>query len=422
MRAGFLSVFRVRDFRLIWASSVLSDLGTWMQVGALAIFVTDTTSSSTWTGIASTVSYLSAGLLTPLGGVIADRIERRKLVLLTSLVECAIGIAIAGCFALGERSPAILVLLAGLQGMAAAVVVPALNAFVPDIVSKERAPHAALLEGVSWNTGRALGPIIAVAIVKWQSYEAVFVLNSLTFACTALAMFLVATRSRAVFEDASLSSRLHTGWNGLRHNSICLHATILATVEIALIAPFIALIPVMAQITLESSKTASGLLFLGQGIGSAVGLALMGAVMHRYGIGRSFVVLLASLPPLLIAYAWSPSVAVALIIVVPMSAAHSIVLALAIAFVTQYAADEMRGRVGALHRSITVSSYAISSSILAVVTNYSDLRTTLTATGIASGAFLLWMYFSRHRGLHMIALMDKKVRNIEEIAVETGAD
>src|SRR5689334_13821595 len=118
MRAGFLSVFRVRDFRLVWASSVLSDLGTWMQIGALAIFVTDATNSSTWTGIASTVTYLSAGLLTPFGGVLADRVERRRLVILTSLMECAIGLVIAACFVMGERSPGLLILLAGVQGMA----------------------------------------------------------------------------------------------------------------------------------------------------------------------------------------------------------------------------------------------------------------------------------------------------------------
>lgn len=422
MRAGFLSVFRIRDFRLVWASSVLSDLGTWMQVGALAIFVTDTTDSSTWTGIASTASYLSAGLLTPIGGVLVDRVERRKLVLFTSLIECALGIAITACFALGERSPGILVLLAGIQGIAAAVVVPALNAFVPDLVSKARAPHAALLEGVSWNTGRALGPIIAVAVVKWQSYEAVFLLNALTFACTALAMFLVVSRSRAVAEDGNLSSRLRTGWSGLRNNPICLHATILATVEIALIAPFIALIPVMAQITLDASKTASGMLFLGQGVGSTAGLALMGAVMHRYGIGRSFGVLLAVLPALLVAYALSPNVLVAMMIIVPMSAAHSIVLALAIAFMTQYAADEVRGRVGALHRSITISSYAISSSLLAIVANHFGLRATLVATALATAVFLVWTYFSRHAGFHVIAAMDDKQTNVEDIALGSASN
>jgi hypothetical protein len=88
---------------------------------------------------------------------------------------------------------------------------------------------------------------------------------------------------------------------------------------------------------------------------------------------------------------------------------------------TQYAADEVRGRVGALHRSITISSYAISSSLLAVVANHVGLRATLVGTGLVSAAFFGWSS-SRHAAFQIMAATDKRKPSVEEVALENAAN
>ncbi len=398
-----------RDFRLIWFASVFSDLGTWMQISALAIFITESTGQATWTGIASTVTYLTAGLFTPIGGVLADRYDRRRLIIVSSLIELTIGLALAACFANGWHAPLLLISIAGAQGVVAAAVVPTLSAMAPDLVSKERTAHAAILEAISWNAGRALGPVIAVAVVSVQSYSTVFTINALSYAAIAIALYAVKARPPRHSEGGGLTSRFTVGWRGLRTNNICFWATVVATVEISLIAPFIALIPVMGQLTLHGDSSASGLLYFGQGAGSAVGVVIIGSLLHRFGVGRLFVATVAVLPMLLAAYAFSLNLSFAMIIIVPLSAAHAVVLALAIAFMQRFADDSVRGRVMGLHRAITISCYAIASAVLAVIASHVGLRPTLLTLSVLTTGVLLWITVAHRADVEKLAAIESSM-------------
>lgn len=403
MRNALWDALRERDFRLIWFASVLSDLGTWMQISALAIFVTESTGQARWTGIASTITYVTAGLFSPIGGVLADRFDRRRLTITASASELVIGLALTASFASNWRSPLLLISIAGAQGAAGSIVRPALQAMVPDLVSKTRSAHAALLEAVSWNVGRALGPIIAVFVTHVGSYSMVFLLNAISFGLVAVALCLMKARPPHHHEGGTAAERLRIGWQGLWRNRICSWGTVLATVEISLIAPFIALIPAMGQLTLHASASGSGLLFLGQGIGSALGVVIVGSLMHRLGAGRSFLWMMAILPPLLIAYALSPDLLCAVVIIVALSGAHSVVLALATSFMQRYADDDIRGRVMGLHKAITITSYGIASSALAVFAASVGLRTTFVLTAISTLGFLVWMALTHRSELHTLA-------------------
>jgi predicted MFS family arabinose efflux permease len=140
--------------------------------------------------------------------------------------------------------------------------------------------------------------------------------------------------------------------------------------------------------------------------------------MHRFGVGRSFVWMLASLPVLLFVYVLSNSILWAVVVIVPLSAAHSIVLSLAIAFMQQYSPDQIRGRILGIHRSVTVTSYALASSVLGLVAHQIGLRLTLGTAAVALAAFLVWSYFNRHGGLHEIAALDRRKPESDEIPPE----
>lgn len=405
MRNSPWSVLRERDFRLVWTASIFSDLGTWMQIGALAIFITDTTGQARWTGIAGTVSYLSAGLFTPFGGVLIDRFDRRKLIMIASFCEAVVGAALVVCFLAGIHSPLLLITIAGIQGIFGAVVVPGLAALVPDIVSKSRVAHATMLEGMSWNIGRAFGPIIGVLIAKSTSYSAVFVLNSLSFVAVSVALYFVAKTSTRHHEDGSVVDRLKSGWKGLRDTDICLWSTVIASIEIVFIAPFIALIPVMSQLTLHSSEKGSGILFIGQGVGSALGLFLIGSLMHRFGVGRTLVWSMLLLPAMLLMYALSPTLLIAFLLIVPLSGAHSVVLALAQSFMQRFAPDQVRGRALAMHKAVTITFYAVASSVFAIAADLVGLRSTFAIMAFTALFLTFWIAL-RFRALKLLADVD----------------
>lgn len=415
MPFGPWKVLRIRDYAIVWTVSALSDLGTWMQIGALGIFVTQSTGQARWTGIASTITYLSAGIFAPLGGVLADRLDRKKLVMASFALQALTGMLLAYCFAHGVRSPFPLIALAGLQGALTAAVVPALNAMIPDLVPADRLANAAFLDQISWNLGRAFGPIIAVAVIHAQSYTAVFVLNALSFAAVAACMPLIRAKQTRHIEDGSLAQRLATGWNGLRHNRICLLATLVAMVEMVFVSPFIAFIPAMGQLTLHGTASTSGALFVAQGIGSALGALLCGSIMHRFGQGHTLVTLSWIQPFLLIAYALSPNVGIAILFIALLGGIHTAVFSLCTSVVQQYAAQNVRGRVVAFNRSLLVVSYAIVSSLLGVLATHIGLRQTfLVMSAITLGSLVALMTGTINR-LAVLSAFDRSNRPTTQV-------
>ncbi len=124
MPRGPFSVLRHREFRTVWTAMFVSDVGTWMQVGALGIFVAESTGKAAWVGVIATVSYLATGLISPLGGTLADRHDRRRVVAVGVSAQAGVAVALTASFAAGGQGPLLLTLLAGAQGALTALVQP----------------------------------------------------------------------------------------------------------------------------------------------------------------------------------------------------------------------------------------------------------------------------------------------------------
>ncbi len=387
MRFGPLAVLRHREFATVWGAGAASDIGTWMQVATLGIVAVALTGEAKWVGILTTITYITSGLLYPLRGVAADRYDRRKVILIAVALQAAAALVLWLLFVNGVPSLWWVAVVVAVQGAMSAWVNPARGSLIPDLVPTAEIPAAASLTHVSGNAGRAIGPLLAAAVLTVMSPSAVFALNGLSFTLVGLAVLTVRPRHHAHVEAGNTWQRIKAGTRGLRGSPACRRPTSAAAAEIILAAPFIALIPVMAQLTLGGNAAHTGWLFAAQGIGSACGVLMIVAFIPRLGQERVLRASVMGVGVLGIAYAWSGSIYVACAVILPLSAAHSSVLAGSVALLQRDAPARIRGRVIALYLAITNVGYGLSSSLLATLADLVGLRPVLTA-----GSFALLVY------------------------------
>ncbi len=129
-----LRPLRSRNFALIWSAALVSNVGSWMQTVALGVLVFARTGQPGWTGLVAAAGFVPIGLLAPVGGALADRLDRRRWLIVTTLAETAFAVVLAVLAAAHHDPPGVLVVLSFLGGAAGAIGFPAYQAMVPDLV------------------------------------------------------------------------------------------------------------------------------------------------------------------------------------------------------------------------------------------------------------------------------------------------
>jgi MFS family permease len=309
-----LQPLRSRNFGLLWSAALVSNIGSWMQAVALGILVTARTHNPLWTGLVAAAAFLPNGLLAPFGGALADRLDRRRWLLLTTLAETAIAALLAVLAATGHDEPAVLVLVAFVGGCASAVGFPAYQAMLPDLIERREDLLAAVaLSSAQYNLGRVVGPALAGIALGFGSYSLAFACNSASFGAVIVALLLIRLpRVVPSVEPMRILRRIAEGARLAMDEPGCRSAIILIGVVALLASPFIALVPAMAIEGLHlgthhRGSIGTAVLVTAQGVGAVTGALVLPGLARRYGRGRQVVVALFALPVLLCAYALSPS-------------------------------------------------------------------------------------------------------------------
>ena len=175
------SALRVRNYRLYFFGQSISVGGTFMQTLALSFLVLKTTGSATDLGIIAAVRLLPFVLLGPLGGVIADRYNKRRLLFVTQSASAAGALAFAVLAALGDVSFPVLVVLSLVLGCLTVLDNPARQSLIGDLVPRETLANAVILNSLSLNVARVLGSVIGGALVALVGIPLCFVINALSF-------------------------------------------------------------------------------------------------------------------------------------------------------------------------------------------------------------------------------------------------
>jgi MFS family permease len=300
-----LRPFRHRSFTLLWTAGLISTVGSWMQTVAVGALVVSDTGSATWAVLVAAGAFLPIGLLSPIGGALADRLPRRPVLVAGNLTAAATAALIAISVTVGRDSPGVLVALVTLQGSASALIGPFQQAILPDLVPHEEFLAATSLNSAQFNLGRIAGPSLAGATIAAFGYPVAFVANAVSFAAVIVALAFVRLGPPGGHREGLLTS-LGEGFTAAWRESSCRAAIVTIAVVALLASPFIALVPVMAQHLTHGGARAvaqtTALLTTAQGAGAVLGALCIAPLAARAGRGRLLAWNLALLPAALVVY------------------------------------------------------------------------------------------------------------------------
>ena len=170
-----------RDFRILWMGACTSSIGTWMQKVAQSWLVLELTNSAKYLALDAFLGELPILLFTLIGGVVADRRDRRKLLLASQVIQMSSAFTLALLVFAGRVHIWHVLMLSFMTGCAQAFGGPAYQSLIPSLVRKEHLPNAVALNSIQFNIARVLGPLLAGAALHSFGMAACFGLNGLSF-------------------------------------------------------------------------------------------------------------------------------------------------------------------------------------------------------------------------------------------------
>lgn len=280
-----LRALRHRNYRLFFVGQLLSLPGTWIQAVAQSWLIYRLTGSSVLLGLAGFAGQFPVFLMAPLGGAVADRMDRRRLLIGTQIASSLLALALAALTLSGQVAVWQVFVLAALLGVVNGFDLPARQAFTVEMVGREDLPNAIALNSSVFNAARLVGPAVAGVLVATTGEGWCFLLNGLSYA-TVLAALLAIRLSRPERTPAAGSLLTHIA-DGLRyvrgHLPIRSLLLLLGMVSLAGM-PYAVLMPVFADRILGGGAQGLGLLMSCAGGGALVGALLLAARRSPRGL------------------------------------------------------------------------------------------------------------------------------------------
>lgn len=421
MALASLRSLRSRNFALIWSAALVSNVGTWMQAVALGVLVYARTGQASWTGLVAAAAFVPIGLLAPLGGALADRLDRRRWLIVTTLAEMTFATVLAVLAAAHDDPPVALVLLAFGGGAAGSIGFPAYQAMVPDLVPHEDLLAAVAMSSAQFNLGRVIGPALAGLVLLTHDYSIVFGVNAASFGAVVVALLFVRLPHRPpVANDTSIATRIVLGARIALAEPGCRAAIFLIALVALLASPFIALVPVMAGVVRHhgvSNATATSVLITAQGVGAVAGAVLLPSVALRVGRRRLLTAALVVLPLLLVVYAGAPELWLATLALLAVGAGYIAVLSGLNTVVQLRAPAFARGRVLSIYMMGLGLVYPLGAVLQGSIADATGLRVVTAVGALALLAVVVTIAVARPSVLR--ALGDPEPATVEPlVAVE----
>lgn len=384
-----LAPFRHRDFVLLWSAALVSNIGSWMQTVAVGILVTVRTGQPGWTGLVAAAGFLPIGLLSPLGGVMADRMDRRIWLFTTTIGETAFATALAVLSWTGRPSPAVVTLLVLGGGAMAAIGFPAYQAMLPDMVPVDELGAAISLSSAQYNLGRVAGPALAGVAIVAGGYQVAFAINAVSFFSVLVALRIVRLPETVGSPElVTLRRRLAEGWGATWSDPRARFAVLLISVVALTVSPFIALVPAVALEVFHSKATGTSVLITAQGIGAVTGALAITPLVQRYGRRRVLLGHLGASCIFLMLYGLAPDLWIGAVALLLVGASYIGILAGCNTIVQLNAPTLMRGRMLGIYMMALGVLYPVGALAQGWLAGWAGLRT-VTVGGAALLAVLL---------------------------------
>jgi MFS family permease len=386
-----LAAFHYRDFRVLWFGAFTSTVGNWMQQVAQSWLVFELTQSSFFLGLDYFLGQLPILLFTLIGGVVADRYDRRHLLLGSQLVQMTTAFTLATVIYLGLVRVQYILALSFVTGLGQAFGGPAYQALIPSLVQKKDLPNAIALNSIQFNLARVFGPLLAGwTLARWGG-AACFGLNGLSFLVVIVALLSMSIKHVKPTHQKPMMDELKGGLRYAKGEPAIVALTVLAALTTFLGLPLLTFLPVFARDVFHGDINRFSHMMAFSGAGAVCG-ALIVAWLGRFRhMGLTVLVTQALFGGLVVAFAMSRIVWLSDLLLFFSGAALLMTFSMTSSLVQLIVPDNLRGRV----MSIYMVAFRGGMPLGSLAAGYAASRTSAPFVLALNGCLLLMvaMYF-----------------------------
>jgi MFS family permease len=309
------SAMRHHNFQLYFGGQLISNIGTWMQIIAQAWVVYQISHSEVTLGLVAFASAIPVLAISPWGGVVVDRMSRRKLIMMTQSGAMILAFIMAALTFANKIQEWHVILLAALLGVVNAFDAPARQAFVPELVGKKDMPNAIALNSIMFNSARVIGPAVAGLTLAAVGAAWCFTINGISFLAVLLGLWLMDLPAhRAIQHTTSPWEQLVSGLKyAAKHREI--RALILLSLVFSVFGiSYSTILPAFVEKTLHQGATAYGWINAASGLGAVTGAFLLTLQASHGRRGKLLVLTNIAFPLILIAFSFTSYYPLALLL------------------------------------------------------------------------------------------------------------
>jgi len=386
---GFLlrvsAAFRHRDFRVLWWGALTSTIGTWMQKYAQSWLVLSLTGSTFFLGLDELLNQLPIILFTLIGGVIADRQDRRRLLIGSQVVQAVSAFALAALVWTGRIEIWHVLALSFLSGCGQAFGGPAYQSLIPSLVPRKDLPNAIALNSIQFNLSRVLGPTLGTPVLLLVGAAGCFFLNGLSFFVVIVALVSLHVVHTPPEKPTRIMEDLHGGLRYMRGEPALRMLTLLVFLSTFLALPLVTFLPVFARDVLtgpSAPETKLAGLMSAQGLGAIAGALVVAGLGRFRHMGRALLAVQAGFGLLIVLFAITRSLPVSYLLLFMSGAAFMTVFSMSSSLVQLVVPDHLRGRVMSIYMVALRGGGPLGAFASGAAASYLSAPTVLIVNGV----------------------------------------
>ena len=335
-----------RNYRLLWIGTLISSSGDWMDQVALNWLVYQLSGSAVQLALLNLCRLAPIFVFTLVGGVVADRAERRSLLFVTQFVAMVLATILATLTLTGVVQIWMVLLIAVGRGIVLSFNQPARQSLISDLVPREDLKNAIALNSATLNLTRVLGPTIGGLLIATVGVAGAFYLNAASFVAVLYGLALMRFPDRVPRPTkAGLLRELAGGLGYLRRRPTLRTLVVLALLPMILGMPYQTMLTVFASDVLQVGGGGLGLLTACSGIGAVMGALWVAANAHRLRLGRLMLFGLIGFGAALVIFSLSGWFWVSVLALIGVGIGQQVYMASNNALIQTNVEEEYRGRI-----------------------------------------------------------------------------
>jgi MFS family permease len=386
-----LRALRHRNFQLFFWGQLVSLIGTWMQTVAQSWLVYRLTGSSLLLGSVGFASQIPIFLVAPLGGIVADRNNRRRVIIATQTASMILALFLALLTLTNTVQVWHIFVLAILLGVVNAFDIPGRQAFLVEMAGRDDLMNAIALNSTSFNGARVIGPVIAGILVAKIGEGWCFFANGVSYIAVIAGLLLM--RLPFSLQRRSTASPIAHVIEGVRfvRQTGPIRAVLLLVGLVSLVAmPYTILMPIFADRILHSGVRGLGILMCATGVGAVFGALTLAAKAGVHGLGRWIAISGGGFGLSLILFAFSKNFPLSVILLVPVGFCMMVQMASSNTLIQAMVPDELRGRVMALYSMMFMGMAPVGALVGGALAARLDAPITVALGALAAMGSAAW--------------------------------